>query len=61
MTYAIDSEPLWKPNPATVGDTRMAQLMQAMGRESLRRSLAMVGRPAGSLLVGNLGFLRRSR
>ncbi|MGV0952342.1 MAG: acetoacetate--CoA ligase, partial [Azonexus sp.] len=34
MTYAIDSEPLWKPNPATVGDTRMAQLMQAMGRES---------------------------
>ncbi|UCV08159.1 acetoacetate--CoA ligase [Dechloromonas denitrificans] len=32
MTYAIDSTPLWKPNPATVGDTRMAQFMQAMGR-----------------------------
>ena len=32
MTYAIDSTPLWKPDPATVGDTRMAQFMQAMGR-----------------------------
>ncbi|MDP3537984.1 MAG: acetoacetate--CoA ligase [Azonexus sp.] len=31
MTYAIDSTPLWKPNPATIGDTRMAQFMQAMG------------------------------
>ncbi|KAB2927194.1 MAG: acetoacetate--CoA ligase [Dechloromonas sp.] len=31
MTYAIDNTPLWKPNPATVGDTRMAQFMQAMG------------------------------
>jgi acetoacetyl-CoA synthetase len=29
MTYAIDNSPLWKPNPAVVGDTRMAQLMQA--------------------------------
>ena len=34
MTYAIDSNPLWQPNPATVGDTRMAQFMQAMGRGS---------------------------
>jgi len=31
MTYAIDSTPLWQPNPATVGETRMAQFMQAMG------------------------------
>lgn len=31
MTYAIDNTPLWKPDPATVGDTRMAQFMQAMG------------------------------
>jgi acetoacetyl-CoA synthetase len=31
MTYAIDPLPLWKPNPATVGDTRMAQFMQATG------------------------------
>jgi acetoacetyl-CoA synthetase len=31
MTYAIDSVPLWKPNPATVGDTRMAIFMQATG------------------------------
>ena len=31
MTYAIDDRPLWKPNPATVGDTRMAMFMQAMG------------------------------
>ena len=29
MTYAIDTEPLWEPNPATVGDTRMAKFMQA--------------------------------
>ena len=34
MTDAIDSEPLWKPNPATVGDTRMAQLMRATGHGS---------------------------
>ncbi|PKO29763.1 MAG: acetoacetate--CoA ligase [Betaproteobacteria bacterium HGW-Betaproteobacteria-7] len=32
MTYAIDNTPLWKPNPATVGDTRMAQFIQAMGQ-----------------------------
>ena len=32
MTYAIDSTPLWQPNPATVGDTRMAQFMQATGQ-----------------------------
>ena len=32
MTYAIDSIPLWEPNPATVGDTRMAQFMQKMGQ-----------------------------
>ena len=32
MTYIIDSSPLWEPNPATVGDTRMAQFMQQMGR-----------------------------
>ncbi|HEX6735989.1 MAG TPA: acetoacetate--CoA ligase [Azonexus sp.] len=31
MTYAIDTTPLWTPNPATVGDTRMAQFMQATG------------------------------
>ncbi|PKO88561.1 MAG: acetoacetate--CoA ligase [Betaproteobacteria bacterium HGW-Betaproteobacteria-12] len=31
MSYASDNTPLWKPNPATVGDTRMAQFMQAMG------------------------------
>lgn len=31
MTYAIDNTPLWTPNPATVGDTRMAQFMQATG------------------------------
>lgn len=31
MTYRIDSEPLWKPNSATVGDTRMAIFMQATG------------------------------
>jgi acetoacetyl-CoA synthetase len=34
MTYAIDNTPLWKPNPATVGDTRMAQFIQAMGHGS---------------------------
>ena len=32
MTYAIDPTALWKPNPATVGDTRMAQFIQAMGQ-----------------------------
>jgi len=31
MTDAIDASPLWEPNPATVGDTRMAQLMRTMG------------------------------
>ncbi len=31
MTYAIDSIPLWEPNPATVGDTGMAQFMQKIG------------------------------
>ncbi len=31
MSYAIDSTPLWKPNPQTVGDTGMAMFMQAMG------------------------------
>jgi acetoacetyl-CoA synthetase len=29
MTYAIDHQPLWQPNPRTVGETRMAALMQA--------------------------------
>ena len=32
MTYEIAETPLWRPNPATVGDTRMAQYLQAMGR-----------------------------
>jgi acetoacetyl-CoA synthetase len=32
MTYPIENQPLWKPDPVTVGDTRMAQFMQAMGR-----------------------------
>lgn len=31
MSYASDATPLWTPNPATVGDTRMAQFMQATG------------------------------
>jgi acetoacetyl-CoA synthetase len=31
MTYAIDHTPLWQPDPARVGDTRMAQLMQVTG------------------------------
>ena len=31
MTYAIAAEPLWKPNPNTVGETRMATFMQATG------------------------------
>ena len=31
MTYAIDPVPLWTPNLATVGDTRMAMFMQANG------------------------------
>ncbi len=31
MTYQIAATPLWTPNPATVGDTRMAQFMQATG------------------------------
>lgn len=32
MTYAIETTPLWRPNPETVGDTRMAMFIQAMGR-----------------------------
>ncbi len=32
MSYAIDQAPLWRPNPQTVGDTRMAAFIQAMGR-----------------------------
>jgi acetoacetyl-CoA synthetase len=31
MPYATDDQPLWQPNPATVGDTRMAKFMQANG------------------------------
>lgn len=31
MTHAIEAKPLWQPNPNTVGDTRMAMFMQAMG------------------------------
>jgi acetoacetyl-CoA synthetase len=31
MTYASEAQPLWKPNPNTVGDTRMAVFMQATG------------------------------
>ncbi len=31
MTYAIDAAPLWRPDPQTVGATRMGQLMQATG------------------------------
>ena len=34
MTYSIDSTPLWKPNPATVGQTGMAKFMQANGQSS---------------------------
>jgi len=34
MTYAIDSKPLWTPNPATVGQTRMAQLIATTGHAS---------------------------
>ena len=34
MTYAIEAKPLWTPNPATVGATRMAQLIQATGHAS---------------------------
>jgi len=29
MTYAIDPNPLWTPDPATLGETRMAQFMQS--------------------------------
>ena len=32
MSYAIDREPLWRPNPNTVGETRMAAFIQAMGQ-----------------------------
>jgi len=31
MTYAIEAQPLWRPNPNTVGDTGMAIFMQASG------------------------------
>ncbi len=31
MTYAIAAQPLWRPNPHTVGDTGMAIFMQANG------------------------------
>ena len=34
MTYAIDHTPLWEPNPATVGDTGMAQFMRKTGHGS---------------------------
>jgi acetoacetyl-CoA synthetase len=33
MTEAVDAKPLWQPNPATVGATRMAQFMLATGHE----------------------------
>ena len=29
MTYAIDPNPLWKPDPVTLGETRMAHFMQS--------------------------------
>ncbi|MCK6389716.1 MAG: acetoacetate--CoA ligase [Azonexus sp.] len=32
MSYAIDATPLWQPNPNTVGESRMAAYLQAMGR-----------------------------
>jgi acetoacetyl-CoA synthetase len=32
MSYAIDATPLWRPNPQTVGETRMDAFIQAMGR-----------------------------
>ncbi|WP_153133321.1 acetoacetate--CoA ligase [Dechloromonas hortensis] len=32
MTYAIDPTPLWTPNPASAGATRMAQLIAAEGK-----------------------------
>ncbi len=32
MTYTIDPIPLWTPNAATVGQTRMAQLIAAKGK-----------------------------
>ena len=34
MTYAIEAVPLWTPDPATVGATRMAGFMQATGHAS---------------------------
>jgi len=34
MTYAIEAQPLWQPNPQTVGQTRMAQFMRSEGYES---------------------------
>ncbi len=32
MTYAIDKQALWTPNPQTVGETRMAAFMKATGK-----------------------------
>ena len=34
MSYASDSLPLWKPDPATVGATPMARFMAATGHGS---------------------------
>ena len=34
MTQAVEAQALWQPNPLTVGDTRMAQFIQAMGQGS---------------------------
>ncbi|MBK7566128.1 MAG: acetoacetate--CoA ligase [Propionivibrio sp.] len=34
MTYAIDPIPLWRPDPATVGDTRMAHFMRETDHNS---------------------------
>jgi len=34
MTYPIATQPLWQPDPATVGATRMAEFMQRMGHAS---------------------------
>jgi len=34
LTQAVEAQALWQPNPLTVGDTRMAQFIQAMGQGS---------------------------
>ena len=34
MPSIADSTPLWRPDPATVGDTRMAKFMQSTGHGS---------------------------